>query len=420
MKHIFLLLLIIGTLLQGAVIIQKAWPKGETFYSYIASHNIPPSFMASISPEDEKFLSEIRSQYTYYELLDGNGTLLQALIPLSSEMQIHLFKTSAGYSFDIIPLMHKKKEYSATVTIENNLYADTLDTVKLPFVADKISQMLKGAVDTRRFKKGDRVTFVYAQKTRLGIPFEMPTIEVALVESGKKKQFVYADEDGYGYVGSDDAKAGDVTGKKKIVYTRRVKVKGIGSRFRMPLRHVRITSGFSYRRWHPILRRYRPHHGTDFGARRGTPLLAINDGRISFAGWMRGYGKVVKIRHAGGYESLYAHQSRIRVKRGQYVKKGQVIGYVGNTGRSTGPHLHLGLTKNGRWVNPMRVLRRKSVGSRMVLKKFTKYQTVLIKDAKKKKAKLLSYIKSGAPSYVWDTTKLLKVYSNEREKYEDE
>lgn len=424
MKEIFLVLLL-SAMLQSAVVTQKRWQKGETFCDYIASHNIPPSLLGSISPEDQKFLSEIRSNYQYYELNDKNGTLLQALIPLSSEMQIHLFKTPTGYGFDIIPLIYKKREYAATVTIKSNLYRDTAKALKLPAVANKMSQLLEGVVDTKHFKKGDKVSFLYDQKTRLGIPFVMPYIKVALVDSNHTKQFIYADEDGYGYKSEKASKAYTVSGKKKVVYTRRIKVKGRGSRFIMPLRHARITSSFSYRRWHPILHRYRPHHGTDFGARRGTPLLAVNDGRVSYAGWMRGYGKVVKIRHAGGYESLYAHQSRIRVKRGQRVRKGQVIGYVGSTGRSTGPHLHFGLMKNGRWVNPMKVLKRKSVGDKTVVKKFTKYKkvkitkyrTVTIKDAKKRRRKLLEFVKSGAPSYVWDVSTLIKVDRNQKEKY---
>jgi murein DD-endopeptidase MepM/ murein hydrolase activator NlpD len=177
----------------------------------------------------------------------------------------------------------------------------------------------------------------------------------------------------------------------------------------MPLRHARLTSHFSHRRYHPILKRYRPHHGTDFGAKKGTPLLAVNVGKVSFAGRMGGYGKVVKIKHPGGYESLYAHQSRTRVKRGQKVKKGQIIGYVGSTGRSTGPHLHFGMKKNGRWINPMKVLRKKSIKT-SVMKKFTKYEDVktikykkvVIKNAKENKEKLLNYLKQEAKIFVWD------------------
>jgi hypothetical protein len=175
------------------------------------------------------------------------------------------------------------------------------------------------------------------------------------------------------------------------------------------------------------LHRYRPHHGTDFGARRGTPLLAVNDGKVIFAGWMGGYGKVVKIKHAGGYISLYAHQSRIRVKRGQRVKKGQIIGYVGSTGRSTGPHLHFGLMKNGRWIDPMKVLRKKSIGRGSVLKKFTKYEDVKttkykkveIKDAQKNKKRLDAYLIDNAPSYIWGEAHLRSKLQDE-EVLEDE
>lgn len=124
---------------------------------------------------------------------------------------------------------------------------------------------------------------------------------------------------------------------------------------------------------------------------------------------MGGYGKVVKIKHPGGYESLYAHQSRIRVKRGQKVKKGQIIGYVGSTGRSTGPHLHFGMKKHGKWINPMRVLRKASIKD-TVLKKFTEYQDVtttkykevVIKNAKEKKAKLLSAIQAHNEPFSWE------------------
>ena len=194
--------------------------------------------------------------------------------------------------------------------------------------------------------------------------------------------------------------------------------------FGMPLRKVRITSSFSYRRWHPILRRYRPHHGTDFGARRGTPLLAVNSGKVIFSGRMGGYGKVVKIKHDGGYISLYAHQSRIRVKKGQHVKKGQVIGYVGSTGRSTGPHLHFGLMKNGRWIDPMKVLRKKSIKTSIMKKftryedaKITKYKDVDIVQINKDKAKLMKYVEENATSYIWPEEEELTVHLQDKEKF---
>ena len=409
MKYIIVFILIF-TFTYGMKATHEKWEKGKTFSDYLESRNISADLLESISKEDQKFLSEIHTSYKYYELKDDTGVLVQALIPISKEMQLHLFKKhqSSGYGFDIIPIEYKSDEYFAKIIIEENPYTDTLKTIQQSKVAERISRALKGVINAKKLHKGDEVSFVYRQRTRLGKAYAMPDIKVAKVQMGKKEQFIYVDEDGYGYKEAGKSVAYSVTGKKKVTYTRRVPVSSKNSRFGMPLRHIRITSGFSYRRYHPILRRYRPHHGTDFGARRGTPLLAVNSGKVIFSGWMGGYGKVVKIKHGGGYVSLYAHQSRTRVKRGQRVKKGQVIGYVGSTGRSTGPHLHFGLKKNGRWINPMKVLRKKSIKT-SILKKFTKYEDVKttkykkvdIKGTKENKNKLLAYLKNDTPSYIW-------------------
>jgi murein DD-endopeptidase MepM/ murein hydrolase activator NlpD len=115
----------------------------------------------------------------------------------------------------------------------------------------------------------------------------------------------------------------------------------------------RIASGFGYR-IHPIYKTLRMHEGIDFTAPIGTPIYATGDGVVErLKGKMSGYGKVMIIDHGYGYESLYAHMSKIIVKPGEKVKRGQVIGYVGNTGRSTGPHLHYEIRKEGRPVNPV-------------------------------------------------------------------
>jgi murein DD-endopeptidase MepM/ murein hydrolase activator NlpD len=389
----------------------KQWEQGQTFSDYLAARDVPRSILDTISKEDQKFLSEIRSGYQYYEMLDDEGKLEQALIPISKEMQIHLFRNTSleGYGFDIIPIVYKDREYLGKVVISSNPYKDTMKTVKYPKVAERLSTALKGVIDTNKLHKGDEIDFVYTQRTRLGHLYTVPKIKIVKVRIGMKEMFIYVDEDGQGYDAANKKVAYTITGKKKVVYTRRIPSKK-GKVFGMPLRHARITSSFSYRRWHPILHRYRPHHGTDFGARRGTPLLAVNDGKVIFAGWMGGYGKVVKLKHKGGYISLYAHQSRIRVKRGQHVKKGQIIGYVGNTGRSTGPHLHFGLMKNGRWVDPMKILKKKSIGrGSSVLKKFTKYEDVKttkykkveIKQTEERKAQLEAYLRNDTPSYIW-------------------
>ena len=116
----------------------------------------------------------------------------------------------------------------------------------------------------------------------------------------------------------------------------------------------RITSGFGYRR-HPILRFARMHRGVDFGAGWGSPIVAAADGQVSSAGWAGGYGRQVRIAHAGGVATSYSHMSSIVASPGSYVRQGQLIGYVGSSGLSTGPHLHYEVHRGGQAVNPLSV-----------------------------------------------------------------
>lgn len=125
-----------------------------------------------------------------------------------------------------------------------------------------------------------------------------------------------------------------------------------------PVRGARISSYFTKRRFHPVLKRWKAHLGVDYAARRGTPIVAAGSGTVIHAARLGSYGNLVKIRHEDGYETRYAHLNSFRrgITRGKRVKKGQTIGYVGTTGRSTGPHLHFELRKHGNAVNPLRVV----------------------------------------------------------------
>ena len=126
---------------------------------------------------------------------------------------------------------------------------------------------------------------------------------------------------------------------------------------RAPLNFRRISSYFSHKRFHPILRYNRPHLGIDYAAPTGTPISSIGDGIVKFAGWNDGYGKFIKIRHNSIYTSTYGHLSKIAkgISVGKKVKQGQVIGYVGTTGLSTGPHLDFRITRNGRFVDYLKI-----------------------------------------------------------------
>jgi murein DD-endopeptidase MepM/ murein hydrolase activator NlpD len=124
-----------------------------------------------------------------------------------------------------------------------------------------------------------------------------------------------------------------------------------------PLKYKRISSRFSRRRLHPILKIYRPHLGVDYAAPSGTPVVSVGDGEVVLAGWKGGFGNCVKVRHNGIYQTLYGHLRGFArgIRRGKRVKQGQVIGYVGSTGLSTGPHLDFRLTVRGKYVNPLTI-----------------------------------------------------------------
>jgi murein DD-endopeptidase MepM/ murein hydrolase activator NlpD len=161
------------------------------------------------------------------------------------------------------------------------------------------------------------------------------------------------------YVGLDRVARADVELMKWTDGRQMIWVNGDGvggedsSRIGLPV-HGRLTSGFG-ERFHPILGYRRFHAGLDLAASAGTPIVAAADGRVVGAGWRGGYGQQVEIAHTGGIDTLYGHMSRIAAHAGELVRKGQVIGYVGSTGLSTGPHLHFEVTKNGRPVNPASV-----------------------------------------------------------------
>ena len=122
-----------------------------------------------------------------------------------------------------------------------------------------------------------------------------------------------------------------------------------------PLKYTRISSGYTLRRLHPVSKTWKPHPAIDFAAPIGTPVKTVGDGTVVRKGYGRGNGYYVEIRHANGYKSMYLHLSRFAkgLARGSRVKQGELIGYVGNTGISTGPHLDFRMTLNGKPLNPL-------------------------------------------------------------------
>ena len=371
--RIVLFVIFLFASLWGSEFKLKFWEHNETFSDYLVRHKIDATkFFAQVNPDDLKFLSSIESGAPFFEE-SKNGKLKEVLIPLGEEMQMHIQKTKDGVNFDIVPLKYKVVKSRVSFKIESNCFNSVKKATNNPHIATFLKRAFKDHVDFTKLHKGDFVAIDYEQKSIQGIPWESPIIKAAYIKSGKKEYFlIKGKEDGYRFWTNAQGTIKTISKKSsKPVYIS----------FGYPVSHIRITSEFTYKRWHPILHRYRPHLGIDFGARRGTPIHSIAAGKVIYAGWMRGYGRVTKIDHGFGIVSLYAHQSKQLVKRGQHVSKGQVIGKVGSTGRSTGPHLPLGVYKRGKAVNPHRYLaERIKVKSRVVSKK------IIVKNKKLAKA----------------------------------
>ncbi len=333
--------MIVPVFLFGISVEYERWPSGDTFLTFLEKQKLPQSIYYDLDKEDQKLTEEIISGVNYQLLRDANGTLMQALIPVNDELQLHLTCKDTARECDLrpIPIISETRREAFVLEIESSPYYDIQKATGSKALAAAFVAGFKNSLNFRRdLRKGDKLVMVYDQKYRFGKPFSMPTLQVAMIEMRGKKHYVYLHDDGRYY----DEKGSQVEG---FLLAR-------------PVRNARISSKFTKRRWHPILKRYRAHLGIDYAARSGTPIMAAGSGKIISAGYTRGYGNVIKIRHGDGYMTLYAHMKSFRkgMKRGKYVKKGQVIGYVGTTGLSTGPHLHFGLYKNGRAINPARVV----------------------------------------------------------------
>ncbi len=336
----FLVLFLMPFMLMASEVEFTKWKAGESFLNFLDTHNLPQKIYYNLDKSDQTITEEIYAGVNIQILRDVNETIEQVLIPINEELQLHIYKKGDKYKFEQIPIIYTKEQKAFTVEIQNSPYYDIVKATGSDKLALQFVNAFKNSLNFRRdLRKGDKLVMVYEQKYRFGRNFSQPKLQVAMIEMHKKKHYIYLNDDGRYY----DEKG----------------VEAEGFMLNRPVRNARVSSSFTLRRYHPILKKYRAHLGVDYAARPGTPIMAAGSGRVIFAGYTRGYGKLTKIQHSDGYMTLYAHQRAFRkgIRRGKHVKKGQVIGYVGSTGLSTGPHLHFGLYKNGHARNPARVIR---------------------------------------------------------------
>lgn len=238
------------------------------------------------------------------------------------------------------PLEHERKY--ADVTINSSLWNDMIAAGASPELIVELADIYQWSVNFFGLQKGDRFRMIYDQSVCEGEVMAIDSVEFCLYTGGGL---------------SVPAVRYGIDGKKNLYWG-----KGGESLKKMflkaPLKYNRISSGFSYHRKHPVTGKVRAHTAVDYAAPTGTPVHAIGDGTVTLCGWDgSGGGNRIKIKHIQGYESCYMHLSKFApgIKAGSRVSQGQLIGYVGSTGRSTGPHLDFRIWQNGKPLNPLKL-----------------------------------------------------------------
>lgn len=323
------------------------------------------SLLRRLGADDPEFAAFLRRDTTGRKLFDGRpGKMVQlrtgergqaieliARYPAEAQQQFgtHFTRLSVTRAEDSIRAQVQTVPLESQVrlgsgTIHSSLFAAT-DEARLPdAIASQMVEMFSSEIDFHReLRKGDTFTVLYEALTADGEPItwisgaEMTgrVLAAEFVNRGRSFSSVWFAEPGTkgAYFGLDGQ-------SKRRAF--------LGS----PLAFSRVTSGFAMR-MHPILNTWRAHLGVDYGAPTGTPVRSVGDGVVELAGWQNGYGNVVQIKHSNERTTVYAHLSRIEVRKGQRVEQGAQVGAVGATGWATGPHLHFEFKVNGRQQNPL-------------------------------------------------------------------
>ena len=252
-----------------------------------------------------------------------------------------IFQCQPPYEVSIYEKPITVEQRYADVTISNSLWVDMTDAGVSPNLILSLSDIYAWTVDFFGLQKGDRFRVLYDEKMCDGEVISVDTVRYAVfTHNGSDLPAVmYNQKDG-----------GNIYWNEKGESMRKAFLKA-------PLHYSRISSGFSNARRHPVTRKVQPHYGVDYAAPTGTPVMSIGDGVVTSVKYEGAGGNVVRIKHNSVYSTAYLHLSKYAkgLKAGQRVRQGEVIGYVGSTGRSTGPHLDFRVWKNGSPINPIKM-----------------------------------------------------------------
>jgi murein DD-endopeptidase MepM/ murein hydrolase activator NlpD len=275
-----------------------------------------------------------------YKAYYSSDTLQYLVYDRDRTSQI-IFQCQPPYEISVHEKGVTVEQRYADVTISNSLWVDMTNAGVSPNLILSLSDIYAWTVDFFGLQKGDRFRVLYDEK--------MCEDEVIAVDTVRYAIFTHNGSD-YPAVMYNQKDGGNIYWNEKGESMRKAFLKA-------PLKYSRVSSGFSHARRHPVTRKVQPHYGVDYAAPTGTPVMTIGDGVVTSVKYEGAGGNTVRIKHNSVYKTAYLHLSRYAkgLKVGQRVRQGEVIGYVGSTGRSTGPHLDFRVWKNGSPVNPLKM-----------------------------------------------------------------
>lgn len=299
-----------------------------------------------------------RQWASYFERLTANRVLHSGhpftIYKDPSTGEVRGFKYDLDYKASVIeahlgsgvvkaavqPIEYTEHPVKTTFAITDSFHQAAADNGIPRGIIASLENAFADRHDLSRLAPGSAVKLIYREKVSRDGTYRLAEgVEAAQISFGSRRLNAYAFEDEEG---------------RPHLYDEEGRVLGPQS-LRFPVNFKYISSGFTFHRYHPLLHQFRPHVGVDLVARYGEPVMAVADGKVQSAGWQGELGNCVRIEHPHAVVSIYGHLSKITdgLRPGSYVRVGQVIGRVGSTGLSTGPHLHFAIEKGGTYVNPM-------------------------------------------------------------------
>ena len=323
--------------------VEYTFKPGDTFYEVLLDFHCPPQDIFRVI-ESSKPIYDVKritpGSTITFTIDPSNHTLNRLEYSFDDHHVLVVSKTDGGYTSEQEEIIYDITLRTITGTIKNNLFDDAINAGGNPQLILNLADILAWDVDfSSSLRENDTFKVLFEEIYKDGEFIKHGKILAAEFVNRGSLFRAFRFEDDQGNTGYYDDSG-----------------RSLAREFlKSPLRYSRISSTFTKKRFHPILKIYRPHLGVDYAAPTGTPVEATSKGTIIFCGWKGNYGKCIKIRHNHLYTSFYGHLSGFAkgMKTGKSVKQGQVIGYVGTTGLSTGPHLDYRLQKRGDFINPL-------------------------------------------------------------------